>query len=478
MIGSWVAALLAACAFGDQPQWGQRHTRNMVSAEKGLPDSFDPATKKNVRWKVRIGTKTYGTPVVAGGRILIGTNNGNPRDPRFDDDRGVLLCLDERDGSFLWQLALAKRGPSAYWDWPGTGLCSPATVEGDRIYILTNRGEVVALDPKGMANGNDGPYKDEARLLAPKEGKPVEPGPADADVLWLIDLTKKLGVRQHDGAVASILVDGPFLYLNTCNGLNDKHDRIPSPKAPSLLVLEKSTGRVVSREEEGISGRIFHCAWSSPALGAGRIFFGGEDGVCYAFEALRDGKATGALKLAWKYDCDPGAPKEFRAIDRERQKGPSTIKAMPVFHDGRVYVVYGGDVWWGKRASWLGCIDASEGSRIWTYPLKRQSMSTPAVHDGLVYAVDCGGLVHCVDAATGEGVWTHDAKGDMWASPLVADGKVYIGTRRGTFWILAAGREKRVYASVQLDAPMNGSPSAANGVLYVATMETLYAVSK
>ena len=29
-------------ASGDQPQWGQRWTRNLVSDEKGLPDDFDP----------------------------------------------------------------------------------------------------------------------------------------------------------------------------------------------------------------------------------------------------------------------------------------------------------------------------------------------------------------------------------------------------------------------------------------------------
>jgi outer membrane protein assembly factor BamB len=103
-------ALAAAPALdaGDRPQWGERHTRNQVSDEKGLPESFDPASGKNVKWSARLGTRSYSTPAVARGRILIGTNNGAPRDPRHQGDRGVLLCLDERDGSFIWQLVVPK----------------------------------------------------------------------------------------------------------------------------------------------------------------------------------------------------------------------------------------------------------------------------------------------------------------------------------------------------------------------------------
>ncbi|MFN7560502.1 MAG: PQQ-binding-like beta-propeller repeat protein, partial [Prosthecobacter sp.] len=65
----------------DQPQWGRAWTRNLVSDEKNLPDSFDPETKKNVKWVVDLGTQSHSTPMVAGGRIFIGTNNTNPRDP-------------------------------------------------------------------------------------------------------------------------------------------------------------------------------------------------------------------------------------------------------------------------------------------------------------------------------------------------------------------------------------------------------------
>ncbi|MHC4204621.1 MAG: outer membrane protein assembly factor BamB family protein, partial [Planctomycetota bacterium] len=167
----------------DHLQWGRKYSRNMVSAETGLPDSFDPETGRNIKWVVPLGTESYGTPVVACGRVLIGTNNERPRDPRHKGDRGVLMCLDEKDGSLCWQLVVPKRLPMLYRDWPKSGICSPATVEGERVYVVTNRGEVACLDLNGQVNGNDGPYRDEGRLMEPQDSEPMDVTGTDADII-------------------------------------------------------------------------------------------------------------------------------------------------------------------------------------------------------------------------------------------------------------------------------------------------------
>lgn len=467
----------------DQPQWGERHSRNMVSGEVGLPEGFDPATGKNVKWSAALGTQCYSTPVVAGGRVLIGTNNSEPRDSRHQGDRGVLMCLNESDGRMLWQLVVPKLSEDIYLDWPEAGMCSPPTVEGDRVYMVTNRDEVVCLDLQGMANGNGGPFREEGRHMAPPENPPLEIGDTDADIVWLLDLRSAVGVHPHDSAHCSILLDGQFLYVNTSNGVNNKHSAVAAPEAPSLVVVDKATGRPVSQEREQISRRLVHGTWSSPALGevAGRrlVLFCGGDGVCYAFDAIRQAEP---LSCVWRFDCDPKAPKEnIQHYMGNRRESPSNIKSMPVFYNGRLYVTVGGDIWWGKNQAWLQCIDAAktgdvtEGGLLWSQPLERHCCSTPSIHDGLVYAADCGGKIHCLDAETGRPYWVHDAGGEIWASTLVADGKVYVGTRRGDFWVLAAGKGKRVLSSIRLDEPIVSTAVAANGTLYVGTMTRLYA---
>lgn len=490
----------------DQPQWGQAWSRNMLSEEKSLPDSFDPKTGRNIKWSVQLGTETHSTPVVAGGRVYIGTNNGEPRDPKHQGDRGVLMCFDEKTGQFLWQLVVPKREEDPYMDWPKMGLSSSVTVEGDRVYLVSSRGEVMCLDARGMTNGNEGPYRDEGAHMTPANtnaaernilsaASHLEPGFLDADIVWLFDLTTGAGIWPHDAAHSSILVHGDYLYLNTGTGVDNTHKRIRTPDAPSLVVLNKHTGRLVARDDEHMATNIFHCTWSSPSMGTvnGRplVFFAGGDGVVYAFETIgtvrpsASKSAPSTLRKVWQFDFDPGAPKgDVHRYLSNRREGPSNIYGMPVFYRDRIYVAGGGDLFWGKNEASLKCIDATKtgdvttNGMVWSYPLERHVLSTPAIHDGLVFIADCGRKVHCADAETGKAYWTQEIKGEVWASPLVADGKVYLGTRSGEFWVFAATREKRILSSIELGSPISATTTAANGVLYIATMSQLYAVQK
>jgi len=168
--------------------------------------------------------------------------------------------------------------------------------------------------------------------------------------------------------------------------------------------------------------------------------------------------------------------------NRNRRESPSNFYGMPVFWRNRIYAAGGGDIFWGKNEAWLKCIDATKtgdvtpSALVWSYTLEKHVLSTPAIHDGLVFIADCGRKFHCVNAETGQPYWTHDILGDVWASPMVADGKVYLGTRSGQFQVFAARREKQVLATLELKTPISGTVTAANGVLYLATMNKLYAL--
>jgi outer membrane protein assembly factor BamB len=487
---SALPVLLASSNAADHPQWGERHSRNMVSAETGLPSTINLGEGGNVKWTAYLGSDSYSTPSIANGRVLIGANNARPRDERHQGDRAVLLCLDEADGAFNWQLIVPRIAGDRYKDWPRVSMCAAPSIEGNLLYTMTNRFEIVCLDLDGQADGNDGPYKDEGRHMAPADEDAMEVTPIDADIVWLFDMLKDAGTYPHDSAHGSVLIDGDLLYVNTSNGKDNTHRRIRRPDGPSLIVLDKKTGRLVARDRENIGPRIFHSTWSPPALGTvgGQrlIFFCGGDGVVYAFRAL---EASGppdtvkTLERVWRFDCDPTAPKEnVSDYMGNRDVSPSNIKSTPVFHDGKVYVTFGGDIWWGKNKAWLACIDATktgeitEAGKLWIYDLNRHCCSTPAVHDGMVFVADCGGILHCVDAATGKAHWTHQLGRDVWGSTLVADGKVYIGTRKGEFWIFAASKEKKVLCETEFPDPIYTTPVAANGVLYVATRKQLYAI--
>lgn len=496
-VPAFAAALAAsiACLDGpalraaDQPQWGAAWGRNLVSGETGLPDGFDPATGRNLRWSAAHGGESYATPIVAGGRVYIGGNNAEPRDPRRGGDRGVLFCFAERDGQFLWQLAVPKRTEDPYYDWPKTGWSSPVTVEGDRVYTVSNRGEVLCLDARGLNQGKP-TFDGEAAMLS-RPGEEGQPAAApDGNVLWRFDLVKAAGIWPHDGAHSSILIRGDLLYLNTGTGVDNTHKVIRTPDAPSLVVIDKRNGRFVARDREGIAPRVFHCTWSSPAIlqqgGKDVVVFAGGDGVLYGFEPLTTIPETAepaTLHRLWRKPFDTNAPAgDIHPFLSNRAEGPSNIYGLPVWEGGRLYVAGGGDVFWGKNEAWLRCYTLTPSSTAspevaWSAPLDRHTMSTPAVSGGLVYVSETTRKLRCLDAANGSEVWTQTLAGEVWASPLVADGKVYIGDRAGDFWVMAAGREKRLLSRVSLHEPISGTATAANRTLYISTSAHLYAAA-
>jgi outer membrane protein assembly factor BamB len=99
-----------------------------------------------------------------------------------------------------------------------------------------------------------------------------------------------------------------------------------------------------------------------------------------------------------------------------------------------------------------------------------------AVADGLVYAVDIDGGIHCLDADSGKPYWVHQAKADIYAPALVADGRVYVGTAKGLV-VMAAAKELQVLHRLD-SVKMWTAPVAANGTLYLAARERLWAVAR
>ena len=137
----------------------------------------------------------------------------------------------------------------------------------------------------------------------------------------------------------------------------------------------------------------------------------------------------------------------------------------------------------------LVCLDASgqgditSAGVIWSYKGIQRSLSTPSIdpESGLLFVGDYAGFIHCLDADTGEVYWVYDMMALMWSSTLVADGKVYVGNAEGDFLVLPARRDFRpkrdqTIFETNLGAPIYCTPVVANGILYVATQQHLYAI--
>jgi outer membrane protein assembly factor BamB len=497
---SLAALALGTTTAGDWPAWGGPDKgRNMYSPEKGLPEKFEPgkfkkgsedvdmATTKNVKWVAKLGSQSYGNVTVAGGKVFVGTNNDTPRDPKHPGDRSILMVFDEKTGELIWQLVIPKLASGKVNDWENLGLLSSPTVEGDRVYCVTSRCEVICLDVNGFTNGNDGPFKDEGQYYVGPGKAKVEPGPKDADIIWKYDMMDELGVFPHNASNCSVLVLGDVVYSCTSNGQDWTHSNIPSPNSPSFIALDKKTGELIGEDNAGIGPKIFHGQWSSPSAGVvnGKplVFFGGGEGFCYAFDAKPSKEGdTAYLKKVWWYDCNPPAyKKEDAAHKYPAAEGPSEINATPVFWKNRVYIATGQDPEHGEGVGNLTCIDATKtgdvtsSAKIWSYDKINRSISTVSITpEGLLFVGDFSGFVHCLDAETGKVYWVHDMKAHMWGSTMVADGKVYVGDEDGDFTVLAAAKEKKVLSECNLGSPVYSTPVVANAAIYVASNSHLY----
>jgi len=507
----WLALCLSTIDLGtscaeDQPQWGEPYSRNMISGETGLPDRFDAGMRNSqtgeidlpdgsgVKWVARLGGQSYGTPVISGGKVFVGTNNDVPRDERIQGDRGVLMCFDEKTGEYLWQLNVPKLEDSLvkWGDWRLIGLTSPPTVDGDRAYLVSNRCEVICLDVEGMADGNDGPYRDEGRHMALAGQPPLEPGPKDADIIWLYDIIQETKAEPHNGSNCSILMDGDLLYVCTSNGVEWTHMRVLNPDSPSLIVLDKRTGKLVARDDFNIGPDITHGQWSSPAMGrvgGKRLgFFGAGNGYMYAYEMLDPqiiGDGPVKLKNVWKFHGHPLAQTQDHVEpDHQHDSTSYEVTGMPVFYQDRLYVPFTQEPFHGMRLGSLVCLDATKTGDItreglvWSYDEIGSTCSTASIADGLVYITDFAGRLHCLDAETGERYWVHDLGKPVWGSTLVADGKVYVGSGKQVFWVLRAGKRLEVISQMRMRDGVFSGPVAANGVLYVMTKKHLYAVGE
>jgi outer membrane protein assembly factor BamB len=520
LCGPLLSAAISEAA--DWPQFGRDGTRNAVSLERNPPLRWDvgktsdakPTARQgmssNIKWSAPLGSMTYGDPVVSNGLIWVGTNNGYAGSKL---DASVLACFRESDGKPLYRYVSPRLPQGIVHDWfNGSMACSPL-VDQDRLWIITNRAEVVCLDIGGLRR--DG---------------------AEPKLLWKVDLIGQFGVFPRGSLMnvshlCSIAGYKDFIYVITGNGIDESNSQVPNPDAPTLICFNKKTGAAVWQDHS--PGRnILYGQWSSPTIievnGRAQCVAPQGDGWVRSFDAL-----TG--KPLWQFDMNR---KESRwEIDARASR--NIILSSPVFADNRIYLASGQHPIRNPRGPGrLVCLDPTRrgdistevaidaagktiphrriqavdpkakeravanpnSGLVWEFThvgdgkefidVMHGTVSNVAVHNGLVIATDFSGLVHCLDAQTGKRYWVcDDMLSEIYASPLIVENKVYVVDGYGDVSILGLSADPAValkkqlsggYESLQkieMGSGIYTSPIFANGTLYIATRSTLFAIA-
>ncbi len=477
--------------------------------------SADPGKPINIKWKVAVGTYCTTRPLIAAGKIYVGSNNLSPENTALSAERGVLLCLRESDGKLLWQAVHKPIHPTFASDITRWGHCSVPAIDGNRLYYVSSSFELVCASTDGVVGGKSEGVHDEKQV-----------GKSAAGVVWRVDLKQHFGIHPMPPATCTPLLIGETLFVVTGNGTNEG-GWVPAPQAPSLIALDKRTGQLLWKRNDPSarqtgprweneadlqrasklkdSGQtILHGQWSSPVhaivKGQLQVIFASGDGWIRGYEPR-----TG--ELIWEFD---GNPKD--AIYRVGGAGTRNhYLATPTVKDDRLYIGMGQHAENGEGVGHLWCLDldsTAEASPKASPGEKPQRSRTPrvawhkggirvsieedfktglnfgrtvsacAIQDGLVYAADLGGMLYCLDAGTGKEYWRHDLGQQILSSPCLADGKIYLGNLDGQVHILRQGKKKQHLGTVEMDTPVRSTMVAANGVLYLATATHLFAIGE
>ena len=327
------------CSAADWPMLGRDGTRNGVSAEAGAPTEWSVEARtedgrvsrvsRGIRWSAPLGSQTHSSPVVSGGFVWIGTNSSKPG----VDVHRVLKCFRVADGQQVYEYDSPKRG--AWHNDPGwTGLGSSPLIEGDRLWLATNRSEVLCLDIGPLLRG---------------EGPPRE--------LWKLDLIKSFDIFPH------VPVMGPprpcsigpswngRSFVTTNNGVGEDQKTVPKPEAPNLVCLNKETGEVYWKDNSP-GNNILMSQFASPTVaeirGQVQVIVPQSDGWVRSFDPMTGEKF-------WEFDVNAKTSVFMRG-----RATRNSLLGNAVVHEERVYLASGQDAEQGEGLGRLVCIDPTK----------------------------------------------------------------------------------------------------------------------
>jgi outer membrane protein assembly factor BamB len=386
-------ATLTACASsGDWPQW-RGPNRTDVSRETGLLKTWPEGGPKRVWLFENAGLGYSGYAIVGDKLFTMGVRDGGEQ----------LIAVDAKEGKELWS---ARMGEALKNDW-GDGPRGTPSVDGDRIYAMSGRGNLICA------------------------------GVADGKIVWQHTMKEFDGGTPGWGYTESVLVDG------------DKVVCTPGGKKGAIIALDKKTGELVWQSKDFTDGAQYASIIAGDCNG-GRQF------IQLTMRHVV-GLAAGDGKLLWSADW-PGSTAviptpifhdgqvyvtsgygagcmAIKIGENNAVTGVYTNKVMKNHHGGVVLVdgyLYGHS----DGAGWV-CQDFKTGQEVWAEK-KALGKGAVAYADGMLYCLaENNGTVALVEASP-KGWKEHgrfkldpqttqrSPQGHIWTHPVVTGGRLYL----------------------------------------------------
>lgn len=392
MLSSLTSGLIsgapAPVANGDWPQW-RGANRNGLSSETGFLKQWPDGGPKTL-WAISEIGEGFGAVSISGERIYIQGTRG---------EASVVFGLNRADGKTVWSTALGPKGNERR----GNGPRSTPTVDGDRLYVLTESGDLACLRAR------------------------------DGSSVWRKNILKEFGASNPGWLISeSPLVDGNRLIVS------------PGDRDAGIVALDKMTGQTIWKA----TGLGSEAAYSSCIVAD----VGGVRTIMNFTSSAAVGVRASDGKVMWQYskvsndtaNCTTpvfsdnkvffssaygtgGALLNLSAQGGEvKQQEVYFTKDMMNHHGGMVLV---NGYLYGFSNSALTCLEFATGKKMWVNRSVGKGSLTYA--DGMLFLLGEDQVVGLADASPNgyseKGRFTiADLGKNSWAHPVVAGGKLYI----------------------------------------------------
>ena len=413
---TWASFGFAEARAENWPQW-RGPNNDGVSNETNLPAEW--TATKNLAWKLPLPGAGGSTPAVWGDRIFLTSQDGGDL---------VLLCIDTK-GKQIWKrkLGTGRARYGAFTRDEGNQASPSPSTDGKHVYVFAGTGDFACFN-------------------------------FDGQEIWRFNAQERYGkFRIQHGMHVTPLLHGDRLYLSLLHS-----------GGWWVIAIDKATGKDVWKVKRN-SDATDECeqSYASPSLWhKGKEEYLIIHGNDYATaHRLTDGSEIwrlGDLNPEDRYDAT------FRFVSTP--VATADLIVVPTAKNGPVV---------GVKPEAKGTIKAGSSSEQWRRPRGTPDVSSPLVHDGLVYLCREIGLLICMDAKTGKEHYQgtlHRAR--YRASPVYADGKIYLTARDGVITVVKAGPKFQVLATNKMPDQIAASPAIADGRIYIRGFAALYAVSE
>ena len=391
LAGALVFSVAAIHAANDWPQW-QGPDRTGVSKETGLLKQW-PSAGPPLVWTATGLGEGYGSMAVAGQRVFVqGTRSG----------QSVVVALNRADGKEVWSKALGPMGD----DDRGAGPRGTPTVDGDRLYVLTESGDLHCVKTDGTA-------------------------------VWQRNILREFNGRQLQWLISeSPLVDGPHVVVTPGGSGRDggagivKLDKMTGKTVWTTKELSDPAGysSIIAADVQGVRTYMTFTAREGVGVRAsdGKVMFRYPNAANNVANITTPVFSNNKVFFTSAYDTGGGL------VDLTVQNGE--VQAKEVYFTRNMKNHHGGVVLmdgylYGFNDSILTCLEFATGKLMW----RDRSVGKGAVTfaDGHLYLQGENNVMGLA-AATPEGYqekgrFTIPDKGrPSWAHPVISDARLYV----------------------------------------------------